>query len=125
MSFFTKEQLLKGIQRSRSQADKAFDKLQETKTRLINCRSVKEADRLMKLDDKQRIEQAKANRTIDRLTRLMINNGFTMTRDEYEQVRNDKNVKMRGDIMFERFEAPKNRKMIFNKSKLIGVYILK
>lgn len=125
MSFFTKEQLLKGIQRSRSQADKAFDKLQETKTRLIACRSVKEADRLMKLDDKQRSERAKANDTIDRLTRQMIDNGFTMTRDEFEQARNDKNLKVRGDIMFERFEAPKNRKMIFNKSQLIGVYILK
>jgi len=125
MSFFTKEQLLKGIQRSKSQADKAFDKLQETKVKLIACRSVKEADRLMKLDDKQRTERAKANDTIDRLTRQMIDNGFTMTRDEFEQLRNDKNLNIRGDIMFERFEAPKNRKMIFNKSQLIGVFILK
>lgn len=125
MSFFTKEQLLKGIQRSRSQAHKAFDQLQETKVKLIACRSVKEADRLMKLDDKQRTEYRKAHDTIDRLTRQMIDNEFTLTRDEFEQLRNDKNLKVYGDIMFQRFEAPKNRKMIFNKSQLIGVYILK
>lgn len=125
MSFFTKEQLLNGIKRSRSQADKAFDRLQETKVKLIACRSVKEMNRLMKLEDKQRTEQAKANDTIDRLTRIMIDEGFTMTRNEFEEMRKDKNLKMRGDVMFETFKAPKNRKMFFNKSELVGIYILK
>ena len=120
---FTKDQLLNGIKRSKAQQLKAFDKLQEINIKLRFCRSVAEMNRLMKLEDKWRNERSKAMDSVDRLTRLMIENGFTMTRDEFDQVRNDKNFKMTGDVMFQQFGGTKNRKMFFQGSKLIGIFI--
>lgn len=120
---FTKDQLLNGIKRSKAQQHKAFDKLQVINVKMRNARTVAEFNRLTKLDDKWRNERQKAADSVDRLTRLMIENGFTMTRDEFDQVRNDKKVKMTGDVMFQQFGGTKNRKMFFQGSKLIGVFI--
>ena len=122
---FTKEQLLNGIKRSRKQADKASDKRLEIKAKLIACRTVRDANRLSKLQDKWDVEYYKATDSIDRMTRLMIDQGFTMTREEAGSMmmKSDKSIKMRGDVMFEAFQAPKNRKMFFKGSELIGIYI--
>jgi len=122
---FTKEQLLNGIKRSRKQADKASDKRLEIKAKLIACRTVRDANRLSKLQDKWDVEYYKATDSIDRMTRLMIDQGFTMTREEAGSMmmKSDKSINMRGDVMFETFKRPQNRKMFFKGSKLIGIYI--
>lgn len=125
---FTKEQLLNGIKRSKAQEDKAFDKLHEINTKLRLCRSVSEMNRLMKLEDKWREERAKAMDSVDRLTRLLIEEGFTMTREESRKMMmsSDKDIKVRGDIMFAgngRLQDAQNRKFFFKKSQLIGIFI--
>lgn len=125
---FTKEQLLNGIKRSKAQERKAFNKLHDINIKLRLCRSVLEMNRLMKLEDKWREERAKASDSVDRLTRLMIEEGFTMTREESRKMMmsSDKNINIEGDIMFAgngRLQDAQNRKFFFNKSELIGIFI--
>ena len=125
---FTKEQLLKGIKRSKAQQIKAFEKLQVIDVKLRNARTMAEANRLMKLDDKWREERHKAADSVDRLTRLMIEQGFTMTREESRKMMmsSDKDIKVTGDIMFAgngRLQDAQNRKFFFKKSELIGIFI--
>lgn len=125
---FTKEQLLNGIKRSKSQESKAFDKLKEIDIKMRNARTMTEAKRLMKLDDKWRAERHKAADSVDRLTRLLIEEGFAMTREESRKMMmsSDKDIKVTGDILFAgngRLQDAQNRKFFFKKSQLIGIFI--